>query len=287
MIQALANGLVNGTIYVLVALSLTIIYSIFRVPHFGLGGILVWGAFMAYFAVNAFKLNFLMGVVFAAASMAALGLVVEKVAFKPLRASTEGAIFVSAVGVLIALENAALVLWGDANRSISIPKSLDFTVAIPGVLYLPAMRVLIFVVVMLVIVGLWLLIKKTKMGKSMRAVAQDRVAARLLGVPIDRVASYTFALGSAMAGVAGAFLAAGFAFVYHMGGMLILKGFVIVVLGGLGSVGGAIVGGFILGVADSLTLTYVTSEFKNLVTFSLLILILVIRPQGIFGEIER
>ena len=122
------------------------------------------------------------------------------------------------------------------------------------------------------------------MGKAMRAVAQNRVAARLLGVPIDRVASYTFALGSAMAGVAGALVGTAFTFTFDMGSMSILKAFVVVVLGGLGSVGGAIVGGFLLWVVDSFTLTFLTSEYKNLVSFSLLILVLVFRPSGIFGQ---
>jgi branched-chain amino acid transport system permease protein len=283
MIQVLVNGLVNGAILAMMAISLTVIYSILRVPHFGLGGIFVWGAFTAYFAVTLWNLNFLSAVLIAAGCMAVMGVVIEKAAFKKLRTATEDAMFVSAIGVLITLENGALLLWGEQARSIPVPQ-LDYIFSIPGVLRLPAMRIVIFAVVVLAILGLHFYVKKARMGKAMRAVAQNRVAARLLGVPIDRVASYTFALGSAMAGVAGALVGTAFTFTFDMGSLSILKAFVVVVLGGLGSVGGAIVGGFLLGVVDSFTLTFLTSEYKNLVSFSLLILVLVFRPSGIFGQ---
>jgi len=283
MIQVVVNGLVNGAILALMAISLTIIYSILRVPHFGLGGIFVWGAFGGFFAVTLLKVNFFIAMLLAAASMAVLGVLIEKAAFKRLRAATEDAMFVSAIGVLIALENAALLLWGEQTRSIPVPQ-LDFVFLLPGGVRLPAMRVLIFMVVGLAILGLYFFVKKTRMGKAMRAVAQARVAARLLGVPIDRVASFTFAMGSAMAGIAGALVGASFTFSFEMGSLSVLKAFVVVVLGGLGSVAGAIAGGFMLGVIDSFTLTYVTSQYKHLVSFSLLILILVLRPSGIFGQ---
>lgn len=283
MIQVVVNGLVNGAILALMAISLTIIFSILRVPHFGLGGISVWGAFVAYFGVTRFGLNLALAVLLAAVSMAALGVLIEKLAFRPLRGATEDAMFVSAIGVLIAMENAALLLWGSDARSIPA-EGLSFVLAVPGLVYLPAMRAVIFAVASLAFLGLYFFVKRTRTGKAMRAVAQDSVAARLLGVPIDRVASYTFALGSAMAGVAGALVGAAFTFNFEMGSPSVLKAFVVVVLGGLGSVAGAIAGGFALGTVDSLTLTYVTSEYKHLVAFGLLILVLVFRPSGIFGQ---
>lgn len=284
MIQVLANGLVNGAILALVAISLTIIFSILRVPHFGLGGVFVWGAFFAYFGVTWFGLPLWVAVLGSAACMAVLGVVIEKLAFSRLRAATEDAMFVSAIGVLLAMENGALLLWGSEGRSIPVPEPLHTVITIQGVVYLPLMRIIIFAVAVAAFVGLYFYVTKTRMGKAMRAVAQDRVAARLLGVPIDRVASYTFALGSGMAGLGGALVGATFTFTFDMGSPTILKAFVVVVLGGLGSVAGAIVGGFLLGVVDSLTLTYVTSQFKQLVAFSLLILVLVIRPAGLFGQ---
>ena len=284
MIQVLANGVVSGAILALMAISLTIIFSILRVPHFGLGGVFVWGAFAAYFAVSLARLPFFVAVLLAAASMAMLGVVVEKLAFRRLRGAGEDAMFVSAIGVLIALENGALVLWGSETRSIPVPEALRGVVSFGGVLYLPAMRVLIFVVATVAFAALHVFVRWTRIGKAMRAIAQDPLAARALGVPIDRVASATFALGSGMAGLAGAIVGAAFTFNFEMGGLAVLKAFVVVVLGGLGSVAGAIVGGFALGVIDSLTLTFVTSQFKQLVAFSVLILVLVVRPSGLFGE---
>ncbi len=284
MIQVVVNGLVNGAILALMAISLTIIFSIMRVPHFGLGGIFVWGAFAAYFGVTVAHLPFVPSILLAAAAMAILGVVVEKVAFRRLRGASEDAMFVSAIGVLIVLENGAYLLWGSEARSIPVPDALGGVVSFAGLVYLPTMRVLIFAAATVAFAALWAFVRFTRIGKAMRAVAQDPTAARCLGIPIDRVASATFAVGSAMAGFAGAVVGAAFSFTFDMGGLAVLKAFVVVVLGGLGSVAGAIVGGFVLGIVDSFTLTYVTSQFKQLVGFSVLILVLVLRPSGLFGE---
>jgi branched-chain amino acid transport system permease protein len=284
MIQVVANGVVNGAILSLMAISLTIIFSIMRVPHFGLGGVFVWGAFAAYFAVTLAHVPFFVSVLIAAASMAVLGVLIEKVAFRRLRAATEDAMFVSAIGVLIVLENGAYLLWGSEPRSIPVPDALAGVVSFGGLVYLPAMRALIFAAATTAFAALWVFVRFTRMGKAMRAVAQDPVAARCVGVPIDRVASATFALGSGLAGLAGAIVGAAFTFNFEMGGLAVLKAFVVVVLGGLGSVAGAIVGGFVLGIVDSFTLTYVTSQFKQLIAFGVLIFVLVVRPSGLFGE---
>lgn len=284
MIQVVVNGLVNGAIFALIAVSLTLIFSILRVPHFGLGGVLVWGAFVAHTLVTRLGWDFWLSLAAAALSMAVLGVVVEWLAFRRLRGASEDAMFVSAVGVLIALENAAFLIWGDATHSIPVPAVLRTVVTFGGVVYLPATRLLIFVVATLAYVGLYLYVRKTRMGRAMRAVAQDRGAARLLGVPINRVAVSTFALGSGLAGLAGAIVGATFSFNFETGTLTILRAFVVVVLGGLGSVAGTIVGGVILGVVDSVTQTYITSQFKQLVAFSVLILVLVVRPSGLFGE---
>lgn len=283
MIQVLANGLVNGAILSLMAISLTLIFGIFRVPHFGLGGIFVWGAFTAFFAERA-GVPFALCILLAGVAMAGLGWVVDWLAFRPLRKATEEAMFVSAIGVLGVLDNAALLLFGSDTRSIPIPESIRTVVSIQGIVYLPAMRVIILLSAALSFVFLYVFVKKTTIGKAMRAVAQDGPAARLLGIQIERVAGYTFALGSGMAGAAGAIVGAAFTFNFETGSLSILKAFVVVVLGGLGSVPGAIVGSFILGIVESVTVTYVTSQFKQLVAFGLLILVLIIRPAGLFGQ---
>ena len=283
MPQVLANGLVQGAVLALMAISLTIIFSILRVPHFGLGGVMVWGAFAAYFAV-ALGAPFWLAMAGAAVGAAALGVVIERLAFRRLRGATEDAMFVSAIGVLIAMENGALLAFGGETRSIEVPASLRFVLSLGGVVYLPAMRVVIFGLAVLAFATLIVFVRTTRMGKAMRAVAQDGIAARLLGIPIDTVATWTFAIGSGLAGLGGALVGAAFTFNFEMGGLAILKAFVVVVLGGLGSVVGALVGGFVLGIVDSLTLTYVTSEFKQVVAFGILIVVLVLRPSGLFGQ---
>lgn len=283
MLQVLVNGLVQGAVYALMAASLTTVFSILRVPHFGLGGVFVWGAFAAYYAV-AFTLPFWLAVIAAAVGAAALGVVIERLAFRRLLGAGEDAMFVSAIGVLIILENGALLAFGGETRSIEVPDALRSVVSIGGLVYVPAMRALMFVVTAVAFGALVLFVKLTRIGKAMRAVAQDRVAARLLGIPIDAVATWTFAIGSGLAGLAGALVGAAFTFNFEMGSPAVLKAFVVVVLGGLGSVAGAIVGGVVLGVVDSVTLTYVTSQFKQLVAFGVLILVLVLRPSGLFGQ---
>jgi branched-chain amino acid transport system permease protein len=283
VIQVIANGLVNGAILALMAISLTLIFGIFRVPHFGLGGIFVWGAFTAFFAER-LGVPFAGCILLAGVAMAALGWMVDRLAFRPLRTATEEGMFVAAIGVLGVLDNAALLLFGSDTRSVPIPDGLRTVVSIPGVVYLPAMRVVILVLATVAFLLLHLFVKTTTIGKAMRAVAQDGAAARLLGIPIERVAGYTFALGSGMAGVAGAIVGAAFTFNFDTGSHSILKAFVVVVLGGLGSVPGAIVGGFILGIVESVTVTYVTSQFKQFVAFGLLILVLVVRPSGLLGQ---
>jgi len=283
MTQVVANGLVNGAILALFALSVTIIFSILRVPNFGLGGVFVWGAFLAYVVVVQLRMNFVVGAAVALVGAALLGLVVERFAFRRLRTASEEAMFVSAIGVLIIMENAAYLVWGGDTYSMPVA-GLDFRVSLGGLAFLPATRVMLLVVATCAFAGLHLLIRRSRMGKAMRAVAQDRVAASLLGIPIDRVAATTFALGSGMAGLAGALVGATFSFTFEIDGLSGLKAFVAVVLGGLGSVLGAIAGGFILGLIDSFTQTYLTSEYKQVVAFGMLILVLAIRPAGLFGE---
>lgn len=283
MLQVLVNGLVQGAVYGLMAISLTVVFSILRVPHFGLGAVFVWGAFTAYYAV-AFGLPFSLAVAVAVVVCAIGGVAIERLAFRRLLAAGEDAMFVSAIGVLIIGENAALLLFGTETRSIDVADSLRFVIQLGGGVFIPSMRLLMVVVTVAAFVGLVLFVKATRVGKAMRAVAQDRLAARLLGVPIDTIAAWTFALGSGLAGLAGALVGAAFTFNFEMGSQVILKAFVVVVLGGLGSVGGAILGGLVLGVVDSLTLTYVTSQFKQLVAFGVLILVLVVRPSGLFGQ---
>jgi len=284
MLQVAVNGLVNGAIFALIAVSLTLIFSILRVPHFGLGGVLVWGAFVAHLTVTRLGWNFWVALGAAALSMAVVGVIVERLAFRRLQGASEDSMFVAAIGVLIVLENAAFLIFGDATQSIPVPAALRTVYTFGGVVYLPATRLLIFAVAGLAYLGLHLYVKKTRTGKAMRAVAQDRMAARLLGVPIARVAAITFALGSGLAGLAGAIVGAAFTFNFETGTLAILRAFVVVVLGGLGSVAGTIVGGVILGVVDSVTQTYVTSQFKQLVGFSVLIVVLVLRPSGLFGQ---
>ncbi|MDW8360655.1 MAG: branched-chain amino acid ABC transporter permease, partial [Candidatus Caldarchaeum sp.] len=206
--------------------------------------------------------------------------------FRPLRNTSEDTIFVAATGLLIAFSNGALVLWGDWPRSI--PHEFGTTLVTVGGITIPFFRLIIIATVASVSVLMYLMVKKTKIGKAMRAVAQDFVMARLVGVRPERVASFTFFVGCGLAALAGSLVGIEFSISFDMGILPTIKAFIIVVIGGLGSLTGTLAAGVALGVIDSLTVTYLTSAYNNVITFILLIIILLIRPQGIFGrEVRR
>jgi len=284
-LQAVLNGITNGCILALMALGLALIFGTFRVPNFGHGGFFTWGAFITYFLVMQYGLDIFSAIVLSMLFTAMLGVAAEKSVFKPLRKTSEDVIFVAATGLLIAFTNAALLLWGDWPRSITHPfrdSILRF-----GTLTIPVFRVIIISVVLSTYFILYLMLKRTTIGKTIRAIAQDTTTARLLGVNPDRVASFTFAVGTALAGLAGSLTGMEFTVSFDMGILPTIKSFIIIVVGGIGSIVGTLVTGIFLGVIDSLTITYLTSAYNNVVAFLLLIVFLLLRPQGILGKEVR
>jgi branched-chain amino acid transport system permease protein len=281
-IQQVVNGIVLGCTYGLMAIGLTIIFGILNIINLAHGEIYMLGAFVAYFLVTLWEVNFFIALLGAGLAMAVLGVVVERLVFRPLRDKEEINYFIVSVGLLIFLQNAALLIWGTDPRTMGLTYSSQ-TVKF-GEVIVTIQRLYTVAIAVLVILGLHFFIKYSRMGKAMRAMEQDQEAALTVGIGINEVSTFTFALGSALAGVAGALMGSMFIVNPMMGFSPLLKAFVIVIFGGLGSVLGAIVGGLILGLTEVLGGSYISSIYQDAFAFVILILVLSIKPTGLFGK---
>ena len=281
-LQQVINGLVIGSIYAMVALGLTLIFGILHIGNFAHGQLYMLGAFATYWLVTLFGWDIWSSMFVAMGLMALLGMILERVVFRPVHSAPHINGLIVALGLFIALENMAFILWGGDERTLPSPYATKMVTALS--LSLTIQRLLVFAISIVLILALYLFIQKTKLGKAIRAVAQDPEVARLMGIPIHRISSTVFAVSSALAAAAGALVGPIFCVFPSMGLIPILKAFVVIVLGGMGSVLGAIFGGFILGVAESLGAGYLSSEYKDAFAFAALIFVLLIKPTGLFGK---
>jgi branched-chain amino acid transport system permease protein len=281
LVQQVANGIMIGGIYGLMALGLTLIYGVLYIPNFALGHQAMIAAYLTFFLVSVYRVNYFLAIVLAMAAVALLGMVMERVAFRPLKDAPHVNGFIVAFGLLFVLESGALIAWGATYRKIDTV--YDRTVLTVLGARLPLQRVLVVVAVVVIIIAMQLFLKRTMAGAALRAVAQQREAALLVGIDVDRVASLTMAVGSALGAAAGGLIGP-IALVFPtMGSLMIVKAFVIIILGGMGSVVGAIIGGFMLGLVESLAAGFISPSFKDLYAFLFLVIVLAIRPTGLFG----
>ena len=283
LLRQIINGLQAGSIYALVALGYSMVYGIIMLLNFAHGDIIMIGAYIAWLCMARFALNPVFAVVFAVIGCVLLGVTIEKVAYKPLRNSPRISLLITAIGISFLLENAAQMIFGAGAQVIppffSVPNLSIGSVEIPGT------AIVTLVVTAISMIGLTLLIQKTKMGKAMRAVSEDTGAAELMGININRTISFTFAIGSALAGIGSVLYCTAYPQAYAtMGSMLGLKAFVAAVLGGIGSSPGAMIGGFAIGLAEALVSAAGLSVWKDGVVFAILIIVLLIKPTGILGR---
>jgi branched-chain amino acid transport system permease protein len=286
IIQQLVNGISLGSIYALIALGYTMVYGIIKLINFAHGDIYMIGAFIGFFAIKVFQLPFLPALLVAMAVAALVGVIIERLAYRPLRNSTRIAALITAIGVSMLIQNLALLIWKPDPRSF--PDVFPFrSYEIWGV-YLDNRQLIILAVSVLLMIVLHYIVHYTRIGRAMRAVALDDDAARLMGIDVDRVISFTFALGSALAAAAGVLVG-----VYYnridpmMGVMPGLKAFVAAVLGGIGIIPGAMLGGLVMGIAEVMVVALTESTWKDAVAFAILIIILLLRPAGILGRHVR
>ena len=287
LMQQLVNGLAVGSIYALIALGYTMVYGTIKLINFAHGDVYMMGAFIGYFAVMVLKMNVFLALLVAMVVCAVLGVVIERVAYKPLRNSTRVAALITAIGVSYLLENAMSYFFGAESR----PFPSDFgteTFTLFGDVSVNGKQILIFGVTVVLMALLQFIVRYTKMGKAMRAVAVDEQAAQLMGIDVDGVISFTFALGSALAGIAGVLVGVYYNTISTTMGITVgLKAFVAAVLGGIGSIPGAMVGGYLIGLLETMVSFFGYSPYRDGVVYFLLFIILIVLPAGLFGKNVR
>ena len=283
ILRQIINGLQSGSIYALVALGYSMVYVIIMLLNFAHGDIIMIGAYIAWLCMARFALNPVFAILFAILGCVLLGVSIEKIAYKPLRNSPRISLLITAIGISFLLENAAQMIFGAGAQVI--PPFFTVPNASIGQVEIPGTAIVTVAVTALSMVALTLLIQKTKMGKAMRAVSEDTGAAQLMGININRTISFTFAIGSALAGIGSVLYCTAYPqATATMGSMLGLKAFVAAVLGGIGSIPGAMIGGFAIGLAEALVSAAGLSVWKDGVVFAILIVVLLVKPTGILGR---
>ncbi len=276
------NGLQTGSVYALVALGYSMVYGIILLLNFAHGDIIMVGAYAAFYSMTAFHLHPLLSVVLAVAASTLLGVVIEKVAYTPLRQAPRLSLLITAIGVSFLLENGAQLLFGSETKSMSPIVTGNVSLGSMSISKVALLTIAVTVAAMAI---LTFLVQRTKLGKAMRAVSEDMGAAQLMGISLNKTISFTFAVGSALAGIGSVlYLCAYTQASPTMGSMLGLKAFVAAVLGGIGSIPGAMIGGFAIGLLEALCSAVNLSVWKDGVVFAILILVLLVKPTGIMGR---
>lgn len=283
-ISYLVNGISLGSIYALIALGYTMVYGIAKMLNFAHGDIIMVGGFTVFTAMSTEWCPVWLSVVIGIIVCTLLGVVVEKVAYKPLRNASPLAVLITAIGVSYLLQNVALIIFGSASQSFTSVVKNVAPVTIGGVTI--SMETIISIVVSVIImVCLTFFINKTKAGKAMLAVSEDKGAAQLMGINVNSTISLTFAIGSALAGVASVLLCSSYPQISpYTGSMPGIKAFVAAVFGGIGSIPGAMIGGILLGVIENLSKAYISSQLSDAIVFLVLIVVLIVKPTGIMGK---
>ena len=295
-IQTLVTGIVTGCLYALIALGYSMVYGVLKLLNFAHGDLYMVGAYIGYFSIQWFGgasslvipvwLLLIFMLVVAGLGVGALGVAIERFAYRPLRNAPRIAPLITALGISFILEDSVLLLFGGFPKEYDAPAFLPFSQAIhiDGV-NIDSVQIIVVVVSVLMMLGLRELVNRTLFGKSMRAVASDREAAEMLGINVDRTIAMTFFIGSAMAGVAGVMSGLAFGQVTNILGFLAgLKAFTAAVVGGIGSIPGAMIGGLFIGLCESFSASYISSKYSDLLVFAILIATMLIRPQGVFGQ---
>lgn len=285
ILQYLINGLSIGAVYAIIALGYTMVYGIAKMLNFAHGDVIMVGAYISFCVTNYLGLPALVSVVAAMAVCTLLGIVIEKLAYMPLRGTSSLAVLITAIGVSYFLQNAAQLIWGSAPKNFTSVVTMKPIMLFDGALVITGEAILTILVSALVMVGLTLFTNKSKLGKAMRAVSEDRDAAQLMGIPVNQTISMTFAIGSALAAVAGVLLCSTVpTLTPTTGSMPGIRAFTAAVIGGIGSIPGAMLGGIVLGLIEIFSKKYISTEFSDAIVFAVLILILLVKPAGLLGK---
>jgi len=278
--QSIFNGLMSSGIYVLIAMGLTLVLSILGIVQLAHGEIYMLGAYGVYFLSTMAGLHFLPALLVSMAATGLLGIVLEKIFFRPFRSDPERAVIV-AIGLILFLQQAVFLAVGGVPKSLPNPFSGVINV---GGIVIPMERLIIVLGALVFIAVLFLLINKTKMGQAMMAVSQDRDSASLYGINIDRTSSFAMFLGCFLAAAAGGLVGSITSVFPGMGGVALIKGIAVIILGGLGSITGAVIGGFIIGMIDGIIPIFFSTQVSSVTGFVIIIVILILRPRGLLGH---
>ena len=285
----LVNGLSLGSVYAIIALGYTMVYGIARMLNFAHGDVIMVGAYISFCATSYMHLNPFLGLLLAIVVCTCMGILIEGLAYRPLRGTGSLAVLITAIGVSYFLQNSALLIWGSAPKVFtSIVNGVPGLKLFNGQLTITAESILTLATTVVIMICLTLFISKSKMGKAMRAVSEDNDAARLMGINVNRTISVTFAIGSALAAIAGVLLCSSYpALMPTTGAMPGIKAFTAAVFGGIGSVPGAMLGGILLGVIEVMGRAYVSSELSDAIVFGVLIIVLLVKPTGLLGKMTQ
>ena len=285
-LTALINGISLGSVYAIIALGYTMVYGIAKMLNFAHGDVIMVGGYLCFCPVQYLGLPPVAGVLIAIVGCTALGIVVEGLAYKPLRQAPSLAVLITAIGVSYFLQNSALLIWG------ADPKAFPSVVSFPSIklfndqLIINSVTIVTVLAAVLVMVALTLFTSRTKMGKAMRACSEDKGAAQLMGIDVDRTISMVFAIGSGLAAIAGVLLCSAYpTLTPTTGSMPGIKAFTAAVFGGIGSIPGAALGGVLLGIIEIMAKTYISTQLSDAIVFGVLIVVLLIKPAGLLGKL--
>lgn len=281
----LISGIALGSVYAVIALGYTMVYGIAKMLNFAHGDIIMVGAYIAFFALSKFSLSPILVVLIAILVCTILGVVIEKVAYFPLRKASSLSVLITAIGVSYFLENGAQILWTSAPKMFSSIIGDESLKLFDGALSISYITILTVGVCIAVMVCLTLFINHTKTGMALRATSEDKQAASLMGINVNKVISITFGIGSALAAVAAILLCSTYPQIYPtLGSMPGIKAFTASVFGGIGSIPGAFLGGLLLGIIENLSKAYISTQLSDVIVFAILIIVLLIKPSGLLGK---
>ena len=286
LMQQMVNGIALGSIYAMIALGYTMVYGTIRLINFAHGDVYMLGAFLGYYLVTVLGVNWMLALLITMGVIAVVGVLIERIAYKPLRHSTRVAALITAIGVSYLIQNLMIYFVGPEMRAFPAPIEVKMFKVFG--LIVNSKQLIVLAVTITVMIALQIIVQHTRMGKAMRAVAVDQDAAQLMGINVDRVISFTFTLGSALAGLAGILVG-----IYYnsiqatMGTAPGLKAFIAAVVGGIGSIPGAMIGGYLIGILETLVTYMGGAMYKDAVVYGLLIIILLVLPSGLLGKSVR
>ena len=285
ILQHLINGISIGSVYAIIALGYTMVYGIAKMLNFAHGDVIMVGAYISFCVTNYLHLPVFVSILASIAVCTVLGVIIEALAYKPLRGTPSLAVLITAIGVSYFLQNSAQLIWGSAPKNFTSIVALKPIMLFDGRIVITDEVIVTVLVSALVMVCLTLFTGKTRIGKAMRAVSEDRDAAQLMGINVNQTISVTFAIGSALAAVAGVLLCSTVpTLMPTTGSMPGIRAFTAAVFGGIGSIPGAMIGGILLGVIEALSKAYLPNQFSDAIVFGVLILVLLVKPTGLLGK---